>query len=133
RPQKYPARQTFAASKFIADSHCVKRATFIIQEPFAIDSGAFHNDVVAVGNRNLLLYHQLAWINAPRRAEGLERILPGLRTIQVKESDVPLADAIATYLFNSQLVTLPDGIDALIAPIESKENPRVRAAIESLG
>jgi succinylarginine dihydrolase len=51
----------------------------------------------------------------------------------VKEKQIPLADAISSYVFNSQLVTLPDGSDALIAPVESRENERVRPYLEQMG
>ncbi len=132
-PTTFPARQSFAASNAIAQSHRVRDSRFVMQNPPAIDAGAFHNDVVAVGNRSLLLYHQLAWLNAKGTIAALRKSLPELRAIEVKDCDVPLADAISSYLFNSQLVTLPDGSDALIAPVESRENPRVGTAIDSFG
>ena len=132
-PRTFPARQTFAASSMVAQSHLGRVGRYLVQNPAAIDAGAFHNDVVAVGNRALLLYHELAWIDADATISALRKSLPELRPVQVKDRDVPLVDAITSYLFNSQLVTLPDGSDALIAPIESRENPRVRATIESLG
>jgi succinylarginine dihydrolase len=44
--------------------------------------------------------------------------------IQVPESEIPLAEAIKTYIFNGQLVTLPDGNMALVLPKEVSENPR---------
>jgi succinylarginine dihydrolase len=97
---------------------------FVQQNPAAIDAGAFHNDVVAVSNRNVLFVHEKAWV------EPIWKELPEFKTICVSDADVPLADAITTYLFNSQLVTLPDARDALIAPIECQENDRVRAYLE---
>jgi succinylarginine dihydrolase len=50
-----------------------------------------------------------------------------LKVLQVRRSEVSLTDAISSYLFNSQLVTLPEGRDVLIAPIECQENERVRS------
>jgi succinylarginine dihydrolase len=132
-PTKYPARQNFAASHCVSARHLALYVEFVMQNPIAIDAGAFHNDVVAVGNRTILLHHELAWLDAAAAIARMKKRLPELRVIEVKDQDVPLADAISTYLFNSQLVTLPDGSDALIAPIESREHPRVRSAIESLG
>jgi succinylarginine dihydrolase len=131
-PTRFPARQTLRASQVIARSHGLRpdRTIFVRQSSVAIDAGAFHNDVVAVGNRNLLLLHEKAWDHAAAAIESIRGQLPSLRTIMISEADVPLEDAIASYLFNSQLVTLPDGSDALIAPTEARENPRVRAAIE---
>src|SRR5439155_19336991 len=81
QPARFPARQTFAASRAVATMHGVKETEFIMQNPLAIDAGAFHNDVVAVGNRSVLLYHERAWVDTGRRIETLQRALPGLRTI----------------------------------------------------
>jgi succinylarginine dihydrolase len=130
--RKFPARQSQRASFANRMNHGVEHASFVCQNPLAIDAGAFHNDVVAVGNRNLLLYHELAWLDAKRCLQELEEVVTDLRAIEVKDEQVPLSDAISSYLFNSQLVTLPDGSDALIAPIESRENPRVSDFLESL-
>jgi succinylarginine dihydrolase len=43
---------------------------------------------------------------------------------------VPIGDAIRSYLFNSQLVTPPDGAMTLVAPTECRETPSVAAWIE---
>ena len=45
---------------------------------------------------------------------------------------VSLADAIKSYLFNAQLVTLPEGGMALILPEEARETPGVWAWLEDL-
>ena len=120
----FPSRQSRQASEIIARRHGPIVPMFVQQNPAAIDAGAFHNDVVAVGNRNVLFVHEKAWV------EPIWTELPEFKTIVVSEADVPLADAIASYLFNSQLVTLPDGRDALVAPIECQENDRVRAYLD---
>ena len=120
---KFPARQSRQASAAVARMHGVAGAIFVRQNPEAIDAGAFHNDVVAVGNRNVLFHHEKAWI------EPIPP-LPDIRRIEVADSDVPLADAVSSYLFNSQLVTLPDGRDVLVAPSECRENERVRAYLD---
>ena len=57
-----------------------------------------------------------------RPADGAGRrsqraVGPGLSTpIVVREDELPLADAVATYLFNSQLLARPDGRFLLVAP-----------------
>src|SRR5439155_13594952 len=58
-PSRFPARQTLEASHAIARRHGLveKRAFFVQQSAAAIDAGAFHNDVVCVGHRNVLLIH----------------------------------------------------------------------------
>ena len=121
---KFPARQSEAAAHAIARSHQVRQVIFLRQSAAAIDAGAFHNDVVAVGNRDLLIYHEHAWDDA----------LPALnvRTVKISNSELPIADAISSYLFNSQLITLEDGTDAIIAPIEVKENEHARAALDRI-
>jgi succinylarginine dihydrolase len=121
-PTKFPARQTLQASQSIANQHHLRNAHFIQQNPAAIDAGAFHNDVVAVSNLNVLLYHTSAWLTKP--------IVDDLYAIEVTETELPLADAVSSYLFNSQLV----GTDrmTLIAPIESQENPNARRFLEQL-
>jgi len=118
---RFPARQSRQASEIIARRHGPTAPMFVQQNPAAIDAGAFHNDVVAVGNRNVLFVHEKAWV------EPIWKELPEFKAIVVSDTDVPLADAISSYLFNSQLVTRPDGHDALIAPIECQENDCVRA------
>jgi len=123
-PTTFPARQSRRASELIARGHGVRNARFVQQNPAAIDAGAFHNDVVAVGNRNVLFIHEKAWV------EPIWNQLPGIKTICVIDADVPLADAITSYLFNSQLVMLPNGRHVLVAPIECQENERVRAYLD---
>jgi succinylarginine dihydrolase len=121
-PTKFPARQTLQASQAIANQHHLRNVHFVQQNPAAIDAGAFHNDVVAVSNLNVLLYHTSAWLTKP----GMDEFQP----IEVSESEVPLADAVSSYLFNSQLV----GTDrmTLIAPIESQECDSTRAFLSEL-
>lgn len=41
-------------------------------------------------------------------------------------------DAVSSYLFNSQLLTRPDGRDVLVVPQECRENPRVAAYLDEL-
>jgi succinylarginine dihydrolase len=134
-PIKYPARQTLESSRSIARLHRLDpgRPLFLRQSPVAIDNGAFHNDVVAVANENAMLFHQHAYSEGQdvqrRIREACE--FP-LHLIEVPENRVPLKDAIETYLFNSQLVTLPDGKMALIAPTECRERDSVRTYVDEM-
>ncbi|MFE8731006.1 N-succinylarginine dihydrolase, partial [Aeromonas hydrophila] len=54
------------ASQAIARLHGLdeESVVFIQQNPEVIDQGVFHNDVIAVGNQNVLFFHQQAFINA---------------------------------------------------------------------
>jgi succinylarginine dihydrolase len=134
-PTQFPARQTHEASEAIARLHKLNLpdVLFIRQNPKAIDAGAFHNDVVAVGHRNVLLYHQAAFaesIDPVRR--WFEKSAAQLHAIEVGETDVSLADAISSYLFNSQLVTDGRGEMALIAPTDARDCPSAGEFLENL-
>ena len=124
---RFPARQTLEASESIARLHQLdpQNVLFLQQNPIAIDAGAFHNDVVAVGNLNVLLYHAAAFADvngAARQIRGwFENAGCQPYLIEVPDSQIPLADAVCSYLFNSQLVQLPDQTVALIAPVEFAE------------
>lgn len=130
-PRVYPARQTFEASRAIARLHRLSpdKTVFAAQNPAAIDAGVFHNDVISVGNENVFLYHSLAF----RDTESVVRELRSrfrdyckdeLVLIEASSDEVPIEDAVSSYLFNSQLITLPDRSMCLIAPVECEENQR---------
>ena len=115
KPQLFPARQTFEASQAIARLHTTypKRVIFTQQHPSAIDSGAFHNDVVAVSNDNLFFFHEGAYWEKQALKDNITRILETECDttplfLEVASQDIPLQNAIQTYLFNSQIITLPD-------------------------
>ncbi len=136
---RFGARQTRDASEAVARLHRLSNAAtaFIRQEPAAVDAGAFHNDVVAVGHRDVLLVHERAWLDGHAVIDELERCFERrceaeLRVLRVSDRELSLADTVATYLFNSQLVTLGDGSIALIAPEEVSEHGGARAVVERL-
>jgi succinylarginine dihydrolase len=135
--RKFIARQSLEASQSIARQHNLKdSALFLQQTPRAVDAGAFHNDVVAVANLNVLLYHADAWIGTPAIVSRIRKALRSrgaeLAAIEVDAHRVPLRDAIQSYLFNSQIVTLPDGSMALIAPHECRKTPSTRRFLQWL-
>ncbi len=127
QPQRYPARQTLAASEAVARLNQVNpnQVLFAQQNPAVIDQGVFHNDVIAVSNRQVLLCHEQAFINQSALMTELTRRVPGFTPIEVPTSRVTVADAVATYLFNSQLLSKPDGSMLLVLPAECETNPRV--------
>ncbi|MDP5291172.1 N-succinylarginine dihydrolase [Oceanimonas sp. CHS3-5] len=135
-PQRYPARQTLEASRAVARLHGLQEhnSAFIQQNPDVIDQGVFHNDVIAVGNGNVLFYHQQAFLDPHGMQDEILAKLPdaGLHFIEVSDSEVPVADAVNSYLFNTQLVTLSPGHMALIAPTECAETPSVKAYLDRL-
>src|SRR5438445_9508283 len=48
------------------------------------------------------------------------------------DAELPVASAVAAYPFNSQLLTLPDGTMIILAPEESRAEPRARAFLEGV-
>ena len=123
----FPARQHIEASKAIARAHRLDPAKtlFVQQSEVAIAAGAFHNDVVAVANERVLFTHEHAFEHPEQTYADVKRLMPAAEIIIVPADRVSLADAIQSYLFNAQLVTLPDGGMALILPSEAQENARV--------
>ena len=134
-PAHFPARQTFEASAAIARRHELDpaRVVFAQQNPQAIDAGVFHNDVIAVGHRDVLLCHERAFVDTYAvLADLAQRVGPAFSPIVVRSAQVPLEDAVATYLFNSQLVDRAQGGLLLVAPAECRENARVSAFLDEL-
>ncbi|UIJ47254.1 N-succinylarginine dihydrolase [Sphingomonas cannabina] len=127
----FPARQHREASEAVARRHGVE-ALFVQQSEEAIAAGAFHNDVVAVANETVLFAHELAFADKERFYAELRARLPEVEIVEVPASRVSLADAIASYLFNAQLVTLPAGGMALILPSEARETPSVWAWLQEM-
>jgi succinylarginine dihydrolase len=129
----FPARQHPEASRAVARRHGLDsaRTLFVQQSDEAIAAGAFHNDVVAVANGRVLFAHEQAFADQDRFYDDLRAALPEVEIVEVPADQVSLGDAIASYLFNAQLVTLPTGETALIVPEEARETPSVRAWLEA--
>jgi len=134
-PRLYPARQTLEASRAIARLHGLdhSRAVFAQQNPDAIDAGVFHNDVIAVGNGNTLFYHEMAFLHEERVLADIRDRLEGteLAAVRVSSAEVPIADAVASYLFNSQLLDTQEGM-LLAVPGECREVASVSAYLDRL-
>jgi succinylarginine dihydrolase len=134
-PQRFAARQTREASEAVARRHglALERTLFAQQRPDAIDAGVFHNDVVAVGNRAVLFCHERAYVEQHELLAALRgRLGPAFAPIVVREEEVSLERAVATYLFNSQLLERREGGMLLVAPSECAEDPTVAALLERL-
>jgi succinylarginine dihydrolase len=130
----YPVRQHDEASRAVARLHGLDagRTLFVCQSEAAIAAGAFHNDVVAVANENVLFAHEQAFEDRSGFYAALKSALPEAEIVEVPASAVPLDEAIRSYLFNGQLVTLPEGGMALILPEEARETPGVWAWCEAM-
>lgn len=131
---RFPARQHEQASSAVARLHGLdpEKCVFIEQNPAAIEAGAFHNDVVAVANEHVLFTHQRAFADQKDAYEAIRAVFPQLHVVEVPESAVSLEEAIKTYLFNAQLLTLPTGEMALVVPSECQESASVWAWCEHM-
>ncbi|MGN6498314.1 MAG: N-succinylarginine dihydrolase [Tsuneonella sp.] len=130
----FPARQHEQASRAVARLHGLDpaRTLFVEQNPAAIAAGAFHNDVVAVANGRVLFTHGEAFADQAGTYAAIRAAFPQLEVVEVPASAVSLAEAIRTYLFNAQLVTLPGGDMALIVPSECSESAAVSRFLEGM-
>jgi succinylarginine dihydrolase len=130
----FPARQHRLASEAVARLNGLDRdrCLFAQQSDAAIQAGAFHNDVVAVANENVLFAHEQAFEDRAALYDAIIRALPQAVIVEVPVSAVSLAEAVGSYLFNSQLVTLPAGGMALVLPEEARETPAVHRWLQAL-
>lgn len=139
----FPARQHIEASKAIARAHALDpaRTVFIQQAASAIAAGAFHNDVVAVANEGVLFTHEAAFEDRDAAHAAIRAAAPWAEIVEVPRAAVSMADAIKSYLFNAQLVTLPDNAGpltglgtgmGLVLPTEARETPAVWSWLEAM-
>lgn len=136
---RFGARQSLEASRAVASQHRLPAPAGIIltqQGRNAIYEGAFHNDVVAVSNENVLIFHEEAFERRDLLLEDLKRAGDRLGfapvLLEAPAARLSLREAVKSYLFNSQLVTLPDGSMALVLPHEVEETPRAKAFVEDI-
>jgi succinylarginine dihydrolase len=134
-PKKFPARQTREASQAVARLHGLaeSRTVFAQQNPGVIDEGVFHNDVIAVGNGNVLFCHQRAFVNQRNVYDEIRAKLGSeLAVVEVPDDEVTVADAVSSYLFNSQLLTRGESEMVLVVPEECRSNSRVWTYLQKL-
>lgn len=131
---RFPARQHEQASRAVARLHGLdpERTLFIEQAPEAIEAGAFHNDVVSVANGRVLFTHEQAFAERDTAYDAIRAAFPALEVVEVPASAVSLAEAISSYLFNAQLLSLPTGEMALVVPEECRESAPVWAWLEGM-
>ncbi|MDH4567911.1 N-succinylarginine dihydrolase [Pseudomonas sp. BN414] len=130
-PQRYPARQTLEACHAVARLHGLgaEGVVYAQQNPAVIDQGVFHNDVISVGNGEVLFYHEDAFLETDKVLAELDSKLGKrggrFQAVRVPRSAVGVEDAVRSYLFNSQLLTRADGSMLLIVPEECRGNANV--------
>ncbi|MGF1727116.1 N-succinylarginine dihydrolase [Photobacterium nomapromontoriensis] len=134
-PKRYPARQTYEACQAVVRLHQLdsEKVVFAQQNPAVIDKGVFHNDVIAVGNKNLLFCHEHAFLDQHAVIDELSLKLSGnFQVIEVPTQAVSIDDAVTSYLFNSQLLTMPNDQTVLVVPDECRSNDHVWAYLSQL-
>jgi len=134
-PSRFPARQTREAGEAIARQHGLdpSRTLFTQQRPDTIDAGVFHNDVIAVGEGTFLFCHERAFVDQQAALDALARAVgPTFSAYVVRDDELSLADAVATYLFNSQLLPRDDGRFLLVAPAECRAHPATAHLLDRL-
>lgn len=134
RPSRYPARQTREASEAVARLNQVnpQQVIFAQQNPDVIDQSVFHNDVIAVSNRQVLFCHQQAFARQSQLLANLRARVNGFMAIEVPATQVSVSDAVSTYLFNSQLLSRDDGSMMLVLPQECREHAGVWGYLNEL-
>ncbi|MEL6186621.1 MAG: N-succinylarginine dihydrolase, partial [Myxococcota bacterium] len=138
KPTRFPARQTKEACEALVRLHRLpaERVFLAQQNPAVIDAGVFHNDVIAVGDRDVLFFHERAFLEPNTVSELRERFeaLTGapLQVVEVKDEELDVDACVATYLFNSQLVAGPDGASLLVCPAEVEAHEKARLLVEGL-
>lgn len=135
-PLKYPARQTKEASEAIVRNHQLheQHVVFAHQNPHVIDQGVFHNDVISVANESVFLVHEQAFYDQTAVLNELrEKASFPLTIIELSQEQLSVQDAVESYLFNSQIISLPNKSEMmLLAPIECQHHPRVKSCIDEL-
>ena len=131
-PKQYPARQTLEAEEAIVRRHLLDpdRVIFCQQNPSVIDKGVFHNDVIATGHNDLFFVHEDAFVDTPKILRVLEKKLP-IRACVIARKMLSVEEAVRTYLFNSQIISVNDQT-FLIASKEVKKSHGCQKALERL-
>ena len=135
--KKFKARQDYAASETIIRTHNIKQGQAItaLQSSTAIDAGVFHNDVISTGNEDLYLLHEHTFENQEKTKSEIQNLFKELSGSEIifeefSNQELSLKEAVGSYLFNTQIVTLPDNSMCMIAPMECKEISNAHQAIQ---
>jgi succinylarginine dihydrolase len=131
---RFPARQHEQASRIVARRHGLdpERVLFLQQSEEAIAAGAFHNDVVAVANERIVFAHERAFADPAGAWQAMADKFPEAEIVAVPDSAISLDEAVRSYLFNAQLVTLPEGEQALVIPDTALASLPVRTFLDAL-
>jgi len=135
KPVKFPARQQCEASEAIARSHRLLEDRFIMlqQSPEVIDAGVFHNDVIAMNTTRLMIAHEDAFVDKEKFIAKMQRSgIEDFSYIEIAAAALPVVEAVKSYIFNSQLLSLPDGGFVILAPGECEESEKAHMVLRDL-
>lgn len=139
-PLKFPARQSYSASKQLSELHQLQLDALVLacQSATAINAGVFHNDVISTGNENLFIYHEESFKDCSNVINELKKKYNSichddLIAMEIKSKDLSLEDAVKSYLFNSQIISLesPSRM-VLVAPQESANDLAAKQIIDKI-
>ena len=121
----FVARQSKAASKYIANSHKLdmEQTFFLKQNMKAINSGSFHNDIVSLSTENVFIFHEEAFNDSKNEIQKIRSAFKAEDEcffIEILKNDIPLDILVNSYLLNSQLVRNSSGDMTFIMPTEVK-------------
>ncbi|MBM3964610.1 MAG: N-succinylarginine dihydrolase [Planctomycetes bacterium] len=132
----FRSRQSSLASRTISKFMRLplEQLIFAEQSPEAVDAGVFHNDVIATSNRNLFLYHEKSFLNADSLVQEIcikyESLFgTPLHLLRIDDAAIPLQEAVRTYLFNSQILSLPHGGMHMVCPVQCEQSTAARELI----
>lgn len=135
-PRRYPSRQTRLASEAIIRRHGLEtqRCVLAQQNTEAIDAGVFHNDVISVGHENLFLTHDMAFENQAAVLNELQEKYRAVHdsdlcVVSIESAELSLADAVSSYLFNSQILTDDAGCRTILCPKECESVSAAKACM----
>lgn len=127
-------RQGRQGSLTIARLHKLSqnKVVYARQNPKAIAAGVFHNDVIFTANKNVILYHEEAFVNTDEIISEIEKKLDhDICGIKIKKEQLTLEEAVATYLFNSQIVSVANKM-IMLAPEECENSEKTRELLQQL-
>jgi succinylarginine dihydrolase len=134
-PSAQRGRQAREASEALARLGRLPSFTSVLakQSPRALEAGAFHTDLLAASAPGLWWVHEAAFDNQASVLAAVRNALgPSLRVVEVSEAELPLAEALSTFVFNTQLVTAPDGSITALVTERATSSPAARAALARL-
>jgi succinylarginine dihydrolase len=135
KPKKFPARQKLFASESVVRLHKINQDScmYLQQSPEVIDAGVFHHDVIGMNTTRRMIVHEQSFTpEDQKRFREMMGSIEGMRYREIASRELSVANAVSTYLFNSQLLDLGDDRFALVAPSEAQDNDASRRVVQAL-